>query len=199
LTEEPDEPDIGDILATAVEAGDDDTVSFGDVMGAFGARVFGPMLMVPAFIAVAPTGAIPGMSLLTGSVIGLIAVQLLVVRKRPWLPARLTEASLARDRLNRAVERAMPYAKRVDQLTRPRLVWLTAPPLQQVLAGVCLLMALAMFPLALLPFAVALPGTAVLLIGVGLTTRDGYFAVAGVLIAVAALAVPSAWFAGWLT
>ena len=194
-----DEPDIGDILAKVVDAGAAETVSFGDVMDAFGQRVFGPMLMVPAFIAVAPTGAIPGMSLLTGSVIALIAAQQLLMRRRPWLPVRLTEASLARDTLRRSVEKAAPYVGRIDRITRPRLVWLTASPFQQVLAGICLLMALTMFPLALLPFAVALPGAAVFLIGAGLTTRDGYFAVAGLLLALAALAVPSAWFVGWLT
>ena len=50
----------------------------------------------------------------------------------------------------------------------------------------------------LLPFAVAIPGSAVLLIGIGLTTRDGYFALAGLVLAIVALVLPPAWALGWL-
>lgn len=190
--------DIADILTKVVNAGGSETVSFRDVLDAFGQRLFGPMLMVPAFIAVAPTGAIPGMSLITGSVIGLIAGQLLLMRKTPWLPQKLTQASLSQEKLAQSVERAQPYVEKVDSFIRPRLTGLTEPPFQQVLAAICIAMALSMFPLALLPFAVAIPGAAVLLIGIGLTTHDGYFALAGSILALVALILPPVWALGWL-
>ena len=42
-----------------------------------------------------------------------------------------------------------------------------------LIAMVTMLLAISMFPLALLPFAVAVPGTAVGLLAIGLTMRDG--------------------------
>ena len=191
------QPDLADIMTELANAGGPETMSFGDIIDAFGQRVFGPMLMVPAFIAVAPTGAIPGMSLLTGAVIALVAVQLLFQRRQPWLPDVLTRASLSKDTLKRSVKRADPYVERIDALIKPRLTWLTVPPLQQVLAAACIIMALTMFPLALLPFAVAVPGTAVLLVGIGLATHDGYFAAAGLGLSVLALSVMIT-TAGWI-
>ncbi len=189
--------DIGEVLSQLAEAGDGESVSFGDVLNNFGQRVFGPMLMVPAFLAVAPTGAIPGKSILTGSVIAVIAMQLLFMRSQPWLPSKLMEASISQDTLARSVERADPYAQRLDAYLRPRLTWLAKPPFQQIQAAICIVMAVSMFPLALLPFAVAIPGTAVLLIGIGLTTHDGYFTLSGLLLAALTL-IPSIWVWGWI-
>lgn len=65
-----------------------------------------------------------------------------------------------------------------------------APPIAQVIALGAIIMALSMFPLALLPFAVAVPGTAVLLLGVSLVTQDGLIAILGLGVAAIALVLP---------
>lgn len=172
------------------EAGEGETVSFSDLLGVFGQRSFGPLLLVPALIAVGPTGAIPGMSLLTGAIIIVVAGQLLLQRDQPWLPKRLTSVSFSRDKVSFAMAKAKPYLGRIDGLLMPRLKFMLVPPAAQGIALGAILMALSMFPLALLPFAVAVPGTAVLLLGVSLVTQDGLIAILGLGIAAVALALP---------
>ena len=179
--------DLSDVLGTIEDRTSGDTVTFADVLGVFGARAFGPLLLVPALIAVLPTGAIPGMSILTGSIIAIVAVQLLAMRDRPWLPRRLLDWSFSRDKLVQSLQDARGYTDRIDALIRPRLTLLVDPPLQQLAAFVCIIMAMTMFPLALLPFAVAVPGTAVGLIALGLTARDGLVVAIGYLFSAAAI------------
>lgn len=177
------------ILEKIVECTDGSQVSFGEIVKVFGRRSFGPMLLIPAVLAVAPTGAIPGMSLLTGAIIAVLAAQLIVRRKAPFLPTRLLGVTFSRDKVVRTVEQAIPYTRKLDSLLRPRLYFATEPPFLQIIAVVCLVMAATMFPLALLPFAVALPGTAVALMALGLTARDGAIVLFGLTLAGGAVAL----------
>lgn len=174
--------DANDLTAVIEQFADDtegETVSFDDLLGSFGQRAFGPLLLVPAVIAVAPTGAIPGMSILTGSIIALVSAQLLLSRQRPWLPRRLLRFSFSRERLVAAIELLKPYTRWIDKLIRPRLGFALNTPFIQMIALLSFCLGLSMFPLALLPFAVAVPGTSVALLALGLTARDGVLVLLG--------------------
>jgi len=163
-------PDILDCLAESAEGS---KVSFEELLNAFGRRSFGPMLLIPALIALLPTGAIPGMSLVTGGLIILVGVQMLLPIDQPWFPAALRRIRLDRGRFDRSIEVARPWTKRLNRLIGPRLQFMAEAPVNYVTALVCIAMGVLMFPLALLPFAVAIPAGTVVLLALGVTTRDG--------------------------
>jgi len=165
-----------DVLANA----EGDEISFEDAMATFRQQAYGPFLLVPSVIALAPIiGAIPGISVLTATLIILIAVQMLVGRSYPWLPARLRKFSLTREQLEKALNTMRPYLEALDRWTRPRLLFLSEPPLYLIIPIVCILLALLMYPLALVPWGVTLPALALTILSVGLTIRDGYVLGAG--------------------
>ncbi|MEM9356801.1 MAG: exopolysaccharide biosynthesis protein [Pseudomonadota bacterium] len=186
---------LDSVLDNLDPSASDDQVMLRELLDGYGSRAYGPMLLIPAFIAVAPTGAIPGMSLLTGSLIAIVALQMIMQRQTPWIPERLGRYAFSRKRLATAVERAKPYAQWLDGFLKPRLEFLTERWGATVIGIVSILLALSMFPLALLPFAVVLPGTAVALLGIGMTTRDGIVILAGLAIALAVFAIPVVWVA----
>ncbi len=169
-------------------------VTFADILQALDQRSYGPILLLPALIAVAPTGAIPGMSIVTGSIILAISVQLLLGRKSPWLPNRFGSFSFSRDRLVSVIDKSRIYTQWIDNILRPRMTVLVSFPANRIVALVCMVMALTMFPLALLPFAVAIPGTSIALLALGLTARDGLVVILGFICSAAALAVLVYWF-----
>jgi hypothetical protein len=165
-----------EVLANA----EGEEVSFGEAVATFRQQAYGPFLLVPSVIALAPIiGAIPGISILTATLILLIAVQMLVRRSHPWLPARLRNVSLKRGQLEQAVRTMRPYLDAMDRWTRPRLLFLSEPPLYLLIPVVCILLALLMYPLALVPWGVTLPALALTVLSVGLTIRDGYVLGAG--------------------
>ncbi|MEO1280485.1 MAG: exopolysaccharide biosynthesis protein [Pseudomonadota bacterium] len=191
-TLQPD--DLQSLLKLLVTQTEGERVSLGELVQAFGHRSFGPMLLVPAIIAVAPTGAIPGMSIVTGTIIMLVALQMLIGRDHVWLPNRLLSFEFSRQSLKTSVERAGPWAERVDWVVGERFTVLTQKPLNRFIPVICVLLALSMYPLALLPFAVAIPGTAVGLLALGLTFRDGVLVGLGYTLAALAAYVLLAWF-----
>jgi hypothetical protein len=167
--------------------------TLGEVLEAAAGNAFGPLLLVPALLAWLPiVGAIPGMSILTGALLALVAGQVLLGRDRPWVPGRLKRIPVERRTLARGTAAAKPWLRRIDYLVNRRLTWMTKGPGRH-LAMLCILgMAALMFPLAVVPFGVMLPATAILAVALGITAGDGAWVLAGCLASAGAAA--ASWY-----
>lgn len=172
------------VLDQMLEGTEGDEVSLESLMHVFKSRVYGPLMLIPALLASAPTGAIPGVAILSGLILASLSLQLLFFQEHPWLPARLLKFQLPRKKLVSTVEYLRPFTRKTDRYLKPRLVFLVQPPFLQVAAAVCLIHSLLMFPLALLPFAVLLPGLSIVIISLGLTSRDGLLMLIGLMFSV---------------
>lgn len=161
------------LLMSLVEQTEGDQVSIEDLLNAVGRRAFGPLLLLLGFIAISPLTIMPGTSWFIALVIFLIAGQVLLGRTRPWLPKPALQVSFPRSALVKGVQMMERPARLVDGFVRPRIGLLTEPPFVQLVAFLAILAALVSFPLGLVPFGPLLPGIAIMLIGLGLTARDG--------------------------
>ncbi|MCA9233980.1 MAG: exopolysaccharide biosynthesis protein [Planctomycetales bacterium] len=170
-----------------VEQTEGDQASVGDLLQAISTRSFGPLLIVPALITISPIGAIPGVPAVVGLVIMLLAGQILVGQRHPWLPQWLLALSFDRDRLVKAQGRLKSLLSSAATFFKPRLQALVSPTAERVVAVCCIALALTYFPLGLVPFGVALPGIAICLLGLGLTTRDGLLTAGGLIASLAVM------------
>ena len=180
---------LKDILQKLRNSTDTQDVSVGNVVSAFEQKGFGPLLMVPALITLLPTGAIPGVPAVCGILIIFIAAQILMGAKHPWLPAKLRRMSIRRDSLNRAVDKAIPYAEKIDKFIKPRWELMSGPIAMRIIAALSILLALSMIFLGFIPFAVAVPSAALTLMGLALSSEDGLLM---------GLAIGLAVITGWL-
>jgi hypothetical protein len=177
---------LSEMLKSIVAHTDGEKVSIADILDTFGNKSFGPALLIPAIIAVAPTGAIPGMSIVTGTIIFLVSAQMLIGREHIWLPKRATQFEIERQKLKSSVEKLLPWTDWLEDVFSQRLSIFVTQPAVSILALTCMLLAVSMFPLALLPFAVAIPGMAICLFALGLTLRDGLLVAIGYALSIAA-------------
>ena len=176
--------DLEGLLTRIEETGAvDDRVSLGEIIDSIGHRSFGPLLLVPGLITIAPlVGDIPGVPTLMAVLVWLTTGQLLVGRERIWLPGWLRERSIGSDTLSKAVRGLRPVARTIDGWTGPRLTFLVRTPGNYVVAIVCLAIATAMPPMELIPFSATGAGAALTLFGVALMTKDGLLAVLGLIL-----------------
>lgn len=151
------------------------SISMDDVISTLENRGFGPLLLAPALIAFLPTGAIPGIPSVCGILIFLVAVQRLIGKNSPWVPARLRSVEFSRDRFKDGLEWIRPWTERIDRLFRPRLSFLFSPLMSRIVAALCVVFGLTMIPLELVPMAAAAPALAIILAAIGLSTKDGIF------------------------
>lgn len=173
---------ISALLDTLQQDMDGDAVSVGEVVKTFRQRGFGPLLLIPSLIVLFPTGAIPGVPTICGITLFLVCIQIALGSDHPWLPEKLRNRAISQDKLDAAIERSRPFVKKVEYLLSPRIEWLSDYPFTRVIAVYSGLFALAMIPLEAMPFAAALPSFAIALTAVGLTSRDGFFILAGILL-----------------
>lgn len=161
------------LLASLVEETTGDTVSIENLLDAVGRRAFGPLLLLLGFIAISPLTIVPGTSWLVALITLLIAGQVIIGRTRPWLPKKALAVSFPREALAKGASVMKKPARIIDSFLKPRIGILTETPFVQIVSVLAMVAALVTFPLGLVPFGPILPGLAIMLIGLGLTARDG--------------------------
>ncbi|MEX0644955.1 MAG: exopolysaccharide biosynthesis protein [Parvularculaceae bacterium] len=149
-------------------------VSVRALLDVVGARAFGPVILAIGLFAVSPITYIPGTTWASSLAAVLIAGQLAIGWKAPWLPKQALDATFSTGLLLKSARIMRPWASRVDRVVKPRLAFLAGPPFANVFAVLCVLAALTCFPLGLIPFAPTAPSFAIALIGLGLTAKDGF-------------------------
>ncbi len=162
-----------------------ETVSIGEIVGAFGERGFGLAIFLFALPSIVPGP--PGMSSIVGLPFLLIAVQMMFGKATPWLPDAILRREYKRSDLLRLVERAQPVLLRVERVCRPRLpaTFRVLPP--RVLGTFISLLALCvMIPL---PLTNSLPSVAAVVLAIAIIGADGLLLVAGIAAGFGAIAI----------
>lgn len=168
------QPTISDLLeqiASRIEQ--DQSLSIGTIEAVAGRRLAGPLLFFPAMLVVSPLSLVPTLPSFVAILTILVAVQIVLGRKTIWLPQKIRSARLSPERASKALGFIKPAARLLDRVSRPRLEILTAELGQRLVALVCILVALTMPPMELVPGASTTAGTVLAALGLSLTTRDG--------------------------
>jgi hypothetical protein len=163
------------LLDSLVAETSGETVTLGQLMHIVERRSFGAAILLLGLIAISPLTIVPGANWLVAAVTLLISAQMMFGARHPVLPKKLLSLKMPRDKLEGFVTSAKGVAHVVDKLTSPRLAFLTRPPFVIGVAAICVVAALVTFPLGLIPLGPVLPGISILMMGIGLTARDGVF------------------------
>lgn len=184
---EPPAHRLSDVLAALAETMDQERVDLATVIRCMGGeRSIGVLLVFLALPMVLPVPA-PGISVIFGIPLIIISAQLLIGRRHIWLPSRLARQSMSRNDFRSVVARSLPTLRRFESVIRPRLPWLAGDWTIVPIGLVCLVLAIIItLPI---PLGHVLPGTAICLLALGLSERDGLAVGLGVAAAAVALAV----------
>ena len=182
--------DLEELLAAieAIEA-PSGRVRFEDVLEAIGRRSFGPLLLAGVVTLMPVISGIPGIPALMACFTLLVCAQLLMGRRTFWLPAWLQRRWISRTALLKGLGYLHRPARWVDRLLGQRLTCLTGRRGMQASALTCLLVAIGMPPMELIPFSANVAGLTLSLFGLALMARDGLLALFGFALAGTSLAL----------
>lgn len=178
-------------IAERASAGE--KISIRTIQDIAGQRIAGPLLFFPAMVVVSPLSLIPTLPSITAVTVIVVAAQLVIGRDVIWLPKRIENAGLSPERAEKALKFMRPAATWLDRFSRPRLTFLTTGLGMRLAALICILVALTMPPLELVPGASTSAGTVIATFGLSLTTEDGALLIAA-LSAVIGLAALLIWW-----
>lgn len=189
--------DIFDELQHNVDWDAQERIRLGVVLSAVGRRSYGPLLLIVGLFSISPIALIPGVTWACAALMLLLGAQMAVGRTTPWLPRRLLNLRVPRRALGGFLNKTRPHAKRFEaQLLHERLPFLTAPPAVLLVALFVVAAALVTFPLSFIPFTPLAPSLAVILIGLGMTARDGVWVLLGMAAVAATFALAAPLTAG---
>lgn len=156
------------------EAGEgEEHVSLGMLMDTVGRRSFGPVLLLVGVILVSPLSGIPGLPSTMGVVVLLLSIQMLVRKKRIWLPGWILRRKIKQKKLAKATQWLRRPASFIDRKVKNRLRLLVDGPGSWPIGLVCLVLAVTLPLLEPLPFAASSAGVALTFFGLSMIAHDG--------------------------
>jgi hypothetical protein len=163
---------ISDVLAETVrgKVGDDDPMPMlGDLVALLGKRSFGIVLVLFGLPNLLP---VPGLPILCGVVVGVVALQMLRGHEALVLPRWLAQRRVKRRDLQNVLEKSEPVLRWFERVMRPRLLTLTDVQAQRAIGALVMVMAVCL--MSPIPIIGGIPpGIAVILVGLAMAERDG--------------------------
>lgn len=169
-------------------------ITLDNIVNSIGNRGYGPLILAAALIEILPTGAIPGVPTFMAMLIILFSGQMVAGRRSPWMPRKLRDRGIEREKFDQARKKAKPVTARIDRVLKPRLGGLVTPTAARLVGVTCILLAMTMPPLELVPFMSSIPAAAIAFFAVGLCARDGLVILLGFVVA----ALGSLFIVNWL-
>lgn len=164
--------------------GENGEVTFDDILDEVGRRSFAPLLLLAGIITAAPiVGDIPGVPTIMGIFVLMTTGQLLFQREHFWLPDWILKRSADKEKVEKGIGWMVKPAKFIDKWSKPRLTLFTHGPGHYVIAAVCMLIALAMPMMEVIPFSANVAGIAFTLFGLSLITHDGVLVILALIFA----------------
>lgn len=160
-------------------------ITLTDVLLLAGERIFGFLFVILAFPSALPVPA-PGYSTPFGFLIFLLALQLIRGAKSPWIPQKLVNHPIELSMVQGVLRAGLPWLKRIEVLSRPRLpVVCTSLPGRTLIGVAVVLSGISM--MIPIPGTNTLPAVGIFMTGFGLLEDDGVISLAGLVVCLVGL------------
>jgi hypothetical protein len=156
-------------------------ISFHDLTGVLGDKCYSGMLFLLASPNLLPLPPLADVVLAVP--LALVALQLAIGLRRPWLPGFILRRSVPTDGFAKISKRLEPWTRRAENLLQRRLDFLTGLAGRRIIGLVCFGLAVVIalpIPLGNVP-----PAAALSILALGLMSRDGFAVLAGLAATVA--------------
>ncbi|ANV89026.1 MULTISPECIES: exopolysaccharide biosynthesis protein [Cyanophyceae] len=154
-------------------------VSLANVFALTEERLFGFPLALIAFLSIF---AIPGTSFIFGMAMLSITLQLCLGQSKPWVPRKVLQTSFSLPQIQRFMGYLIPWLKRVEKITKPRLTPICHSLPGRIILGI-VLSAMALLVVLPIPGANTVPAIAIFFAALGLQEDDGVLSLLGMAIA----------------
>jgi hypothetical protein len=162
-------------------------VRVADVLDGFHERGFGFFLLIMALFCIVPIPTFGLKSLVCIPII-LLAAQQAMGFHTLWMPNFIKKNVIKRDLFEGFMEHSLKWAKKMENIAKPRLGQVTSGFFSHLIGATGILMALCI--IMPLPFTNTVPAIGLILMSVGVLVRDGLAVIAGMIIG-------TVWSIGW--
>jgi hypothetical protein len=176
-----------DVLEGVVERVDTDLVTLSDLKDILHERSFCLLMVLFSFPIAVPLPYPPGFTTILGAPVLLFAYQMMMGWDAPWLPAWIGKKSIKRTTLASFIEKSAPYLRRYERISKPRLSWFCTHRAERMIGFLAFLCAISV--VLPIPLGNAIPSAGILVMMMGLLTRDGLVVLLGILLSIVGVVI----------
>ncbi|MCG8362005.1 MAG: exopolysaccharide biosynthesis protein [Pseudanabaenales cyanobacterium] len=155
-------------------------VTLADILKLAGERTFGFLFVLLSIPSALPIPA-PGYSIPFGIVMFILAIQMIIGRDQPWLPAVWYKRSFSSETVRAILKKGIPWLRRIEVVSRPRMSYICSSLPGRVIIGVAIaLMSVSM--MIPIPGTNTLPAIGIFVTGFGLLDDDGAISLGGLVL-----------------
>ena len=160
-----------EFLDHVVKAKTSNRISIDELKISMHERGFGILLIIFALPMSIPIPYVPGITTFFAFPLLFLSTQMLIGFEFPWLPKWLSNRSIKRSTLRTIITKSSPLLKKVEKLLKPRLLPLSSHTGTRIIGLLSIFFAIS---IALpLPFTNFVPALAIVIMALGLLSRDG--------------------------
>jgi len=169
-----------EVLALVVVENKNHTMSVGDIKNSMHERGFGILMAIAALPLCLPIPVPPGYTTFFSIPLFIFSVQMIFGMRAPWLPVWITKKQIKRATLEKLVAKANPWLRKIEKHLKPRLTYISVRAWERIIGIFSFVFALSIsLPLPLTNFP---PGWGILIMSLGLLSKDGLTILVGMII-----------------
>lgn len=157
--------------------GESPRLTMREIVNAFDEQALGAVMLLWAVINFIPLP--PGGTTITGAPLLLLSMELALRRETLWLPRRTLYASVSRSAFRKSFNWLLPIIRFAENLSRPRLLWLSGRNGRSVIGLICFLLSVVL--VLPIPLGNIAPAVTIALFSLGVMQRDGLAVILGYL------------------
>jgi hypothetical protein len=174
---------ISQVLRSVGEQAEGETLTIGDIVEALGDRAMAILLILFCLPNCVPVP--PGVGLVFGFPMLLVALQMVVGRHKPWLPAAVLRRRMKVKDYLRLMDVAEPRLRKIESVLKPRYTFLFSDAADRLMGAFFVLGAISV--ILPLPGSNFPPAIASVLISLAMLEEDGIVLIAGLAIGITGL------------
>ncbi|BAP17086.1 exopolysaccharide biosynthesis protein [cyanobacterium endosymbiont of Epithemia turgida] len=155
-------------------------VKLTDILSLAGERIFGFLFIILALPSALPVPA-PGYSVPFGILMFILAIQLIAGYKALWFPEKIMKGSIKLETVQKFLEKGIPWLKKIEALTHPRMTYVCTSLPGRVVIGVAIAL-MSIFMIIPIPGTNTLPAMGIFVTAFGLQENDGFISLVGLII-----------------
>ena len=176
-------PPISRVLRDVLDRAEGDAITLATIVDSLGERTMAILMILFCLPNCLPVP--PGVGLVFGFPMLLVATQMILAYQRPWLPQKLLKRSIKTDAYARMIDLAEPRLQRVESYLKPRYTFLffgIAERLLGIFFALCAISVILPLPGSNFP-----PAIASVLVSLAMLEEDGIVLLAGLTLGILGL------------
>lgn len=180
---------ILDILHKLLKNHKKQNISFGEIMESLEDQGLMLFIAIVAFPMALPIPTPPGFTTLFGVPLCILTMQLILNKKKPWLPEFISKKQIKTESFINLISKAEPILKKMSRFFKPRQKKFLSKSSEKIMGVLAFLCAVSL-ALPIL-FGNAIPSAAILIMSLGMLYQDGLVVVIGMVVSIIGLTIAS--------